>query len=405
MNTDILNSSVMKNSDRGTYLYISVFSAVLYTVLLTAPVVAGKLVEQYSLSPSQVGLLFSAELGAFSLATVPAYLWLKKINLRTATYFFATIVILGNVVSGFLDSFTMLLAARVITSLAAGSITVIILSLSGRTSNPSRAFGLFVVFQLAMGALILAVFPTLYADSRVSAIYWTLAGLTAACLPVVSKIDGRALQAPSTAAEMNRPKSPPTSLIIGLAAVLLFYVALSGVWSFMAQISEAVGIDLSTTSTILAVATGAGIVSALLATILGDTPRRTWYLCWGYLGMILSVALLFGMPGVAQFTIAAVVFKFAWTLILPYLLSTLSDFGGSQVMNSTNLMIGAGFSLGPVLSGILIEASGLGAMITFSLIAVSTSLLCVLVIQRYRSPSLNIIQVTPTAESSVINNS
>lgn len=156
----------------------------LYTVLLTTPVVAGKLAEQYSLSHSQVGLLFSADLGV----------------------------------------------------------------------------------------LILAVFPTLYADSRVSAIYWTLAGLTAACVPVVAKIDGGALQASLTTADMNRPKAPSTSLFIGLAAMLLVYVALSGVWSFMAQTSEVTGIDLSATSTILAAAPGVGIASVLLATILGDSP-------------------------------------------------------------------------------------------------------------------------------------
>ncbi|NKX50768.1 MFS transporter, partial [Arthrobacter deserti] len=61
-------------TDRGIYAYIAVFSAVLYMVLLIAPVIAGKLVQQFGLAPTEVGMLFSLELGAFSLATVPAYL-------------------------------------------------------------------------------------------------------------------------------------------------------------------------------------------------------------------------------------------------------------------------------------------------------------------------------------------
>ncbi|MCY1157463.1 MAG: major facilitator superfamily 1 [Citricoccus sp.] len=382
MTTILQAPRTVTGSDRGTYTYISVFSAVLYTVLLTAPVVAGKLAEQFALEPLQIGALFSAELGAFSLATVPAYLWLRRLNLRTATYLFATIVILGNLVSGFIDDYGWLVAARVITSLAAGSITVIILTLSGRTANPSRAFGLFVVFQLAMGALILAVFPSLYAGTGVAAIYWTLAGLTALCLPVVSKIDGEALRATPATDATSGSKPPMARLVAGLAAVLLFYVALSGVWSFMAQISAEAGIDLSATSVVLAIATVAGIASALLATILGETPRRKLYLRLGYVGMAVSIALLFGTPGLVQFALAAVVFKFAWTLILPYLLSTLSDLGGHQIMNTTNLMIGAGFALGPVISGVLIESGGFTGMITFSLVAVLASLLCVLVVQR-----------------------
>ncbi len=146
-----------------------------------------------------------------------------------------------------------------------------------------------------------------------------------------------------------------------MAAVLLFYVALSGVWSFMAQISAGSGIDLSASSLILSLATVAGILSALTATALGDTPRRRLYLIAGYVGMALSIGLLFGSPALVRFAIAAVIFKFAWTFILPYLLSTLSDLSnGGHLMNTTNLMIGSGFSIGPIVSGALIQ-SGAGS--------------------------------------------
>jgi predicted MFS family arabinose efflux permease len=372
-------------TDRGTYTYIAVFSAVLYTVLLIAPVIAGKLVEQFGLTPVQVGTLFSLELGAFSLATVPAYLWLRRMNLRTASYLFAAIVIAGNVVSGFMDDFGLLVAARVVTSLAAGSITVIILTLSGKTGNPSRAFGIFVVFQLAMGALILAVFPALFASTGVAAIYWTLAGLAGLCLLVVNRIDGEVLRKSTAVAASDTKRVPVFRAAAGMAAVLLFYVALSGVWSFIAQISAGSGIDLSATSLILSLATVAGIPSALVATTLGDSPRRRLYLLAGYIGMAMSIALLIGTPALVRFAFAAVIFKFAWTFILPYLLSTLSDLSnGGHLMNTTNLMIGGGFSIGPIVSGALIQSGGgtFTGMLTFALVGVLASLAFVLIAQR-----------------------
>lgn len=384
--TALLKSAVPGTaSDRGTYTYVAVYSAVLYTVLLIAPVVAGKLIQQFGLTPVELGGLFSLELGAFSLATVPAYLWLRRINLRTASYLFTAVVIAGNVLSGFVDNFALLMAVRFVTSLAAGSITVILLTLSGKTSNPSRAFGIFVVFQLAMGALILAVFPALFAGVGVSAIYWTLAGLATLCLLVVNRIDGEALRREVPAAAAVRSKVPVAKFAAGLAAVFLFYVALSGVWSFMAQISAAAGTELGATSLVLSVATVAGIVSALVATVLGDTPRRRLYLIAGYMGMALSVALLFGTPGIIQFGIAAIIFKFAWTFILPYLLSTLADLsGGGHVMNTTNLMIGGGFAIGPILSGTLIQSSGgsFTGMLALSLAGVLASFACVLVVAK-----------------------
>jgi predicted MFS family arabinose efflux permease len=224
-------------TDRGAYTYIAVFSAALYTVLLIAPVVAGKLAQQFALSSTQVGLIFSFELGAFSLATVPAYLWLRRVNLRTVSYVAAMLVVVGNVVSGFVESYPVLVAVRFLTALAAGSITVILLSLSGRTSNPSRAFGIFVVCQLAMGALIIALFPPLFGAAPVSAVYWTLAGLTLLCLPVVRLIDGDFMRRATTpaAAMITAPavRPAPVKFVLGLAAVLCFYIALSGVWTFM----------------------------------------------------------------------------------------------------------------------------------------------------------------------------
>ncbi|MGF9662382.1 MFS transporter [Arthrobacter crystallopoietes] len=355
-------------SDRGIYTYIGVFSAVLNTVLLIAPVIAGKLVERYGVTPVELGALFSLELASFSLASLPAFLWLHRINLRTATYLFTGLVIAGNIASGFMDSFPALMGARFVTSLASGSIMVILLTLSGRASNPSRAFGIFVVAQLAMGALILAVFPALYAGTGVAAIYWTLAGLAALCLLAVRCIDGDALRSPSrarnypdadaAAPERGRTKVPALRLVLGLSAVLLFYVALSGVWTFIAQISAAAGIDLSASSLVLSLATVAGIISALVATVLGETPRRRAFLLAGYVGMGISVALLFGAPGLVRFAAAAIIFKFAWTFILPYLLSTLSDLGGGHIMSTVNLVIGTGFAIGPLLGGALIQSTG-----------------------------------------------
>jgi predicted MFS family arabinose efflux permease len=386
-------------ADRGIYTFIAVFSAVLYTVLLIAPVIGGKLVQQYGLTPTELGALFSFELGSFSLATVPAYLWLRRVNLVKATYAFAAIVIAGNLVSGFMTVFALLVAVRVVTALAAGSITVVLLTLSGKTSNPSRAFGIFVVFQLIMGALILSVFPLLFASASVGAIYWTLAGLTACCLPFVRLIDGEALR--STHAPDRIAAATPVhrgKFITGLAAVLLFYIGLSGVWSFMGQIAGASGIGLSTASLILALATVPGIISSLVATLLGDSPHRRTFLLCGYLGLAGSIALLFGAPGVLQFAIAAMVFKFAWTFILPYLLSSLSGLGGGgHVMNTTNLMIGTGFAIGPVLGGTLIQSSGgFTTMLTAAVTAVVLSLLGATAIQtkrgRNKAPS-----ATPSA--------
>lgn len=347
--------------DRGALVFIAAYSAVLNALMLIAPVIGGKLAEDLGLGPAQTGMIFSVELGAFSLATLPAYFWLRRANLRTVTLLCTVVVIGGNVVSGFVDTYSVLLGVRLVTSLAAGSITVVLLSRSGRAANPSRAFGVFVVSQLAMGALILAVFPVVFAGTGAGAVYWTLAGLAVLCLPTAWLLDGEFLRrlAGTSAAPSSASPRRLAPFVLGLGALLLFYIALSGVWTFMAAVADAAGTDPAAVSFSLSAATVAGILSALFASLRGDTPHRRLYLAGGYLGMAVSVALLAGGPGLLRFAVAAVLFKFVWTLILPYLLSTLADLGsGGQVMNTTNLMIGSGLALGPMISGRLIETSG-----------------------------------------------
>ncbi|MCR3817277.1 MFS transporter, partial [Pseudomonas aeruginosa] len=63
---------------------IVVFAAITPTILMTAPAVAAQLAAQWQLSPARVGDLFSVELGAMRLATLPAFHWLKRVDWRHA---------------------------------------------------------------------------------------------------------------------------------------------------------------------------------------------------------------------------------------------------------------------------------------------------------------------------------
>lgn len=369
----VLSGAVLS---RRIYILTAVFSAVLYTVLLVAPVIAFPLTAKFGLDSSQTGLLFSCELGAFSLATLPAYLWLNRVPLMHSVGFCTAVVILGNLLSGFVTSFEVLLIVRIITSLAAGSITVVLLALGPKAANPGRAFGLFVTCQLIMGALILAVFPSLYVDSDVSAMYWTLAGLSVLCLFFVPMLRGISLRGHDASirtetagriseetdrgagrVRLDTAKIP--NFVAGLVSILFFYIALSGVWTFMGQLATEAGNSENAVSIVLMIATIAGIASAMLATVLGSSPRRRVYLLAGFVVLSASVLVLLGGPALIRFALAAILFKFGWTFVLPYLIGSVSALGGGpQTMNTVNLMIGGGFALGPIIAGALISGPG-----------------------------------------------
>ncbi len=353
-------------TDFKTNAYVVGFSASLYMVLLITPMITTKLVEQYSLSASAVGTLLFIEIGAFSFATIPSYLWLRRFNLTLATWMFGAIAVLGNVLSGFAGTVELLIASRVVTSLAAGSITVIILALARKANNPSRSYALFLVSQLGMAAVFLAIYPVFFENRSVSAIYFALAILAVVCLPLAGLIDPNAYKREAAAEKINSHGKRATSskrlglsAAMGLTAILLFYISLSSVWAFMAEIGSDSQIDMAAISLGLSGATITGIVAALTATALGEHRRSNLLVLLSYAGLAGSMALLFGTIAAAQFIIAAGLFKFTYTFILPYIVTSVAKLDPSGYLTSTINLVGAGgFSLGPLVGGTIISWSG-----------------------------------------------
>lgn len=147
--------------------------------------------------------------------------------------------------------------------------------------------------------------------------------------------------------------------LCGMLGILGFYISLSGVWTFIGSISAKAGISAQASGELLAVATVMGIVGAGCASLIGNRLPRLPLLLLGYGLMAGSVLLLLGAPTLARFALAALVFKFTWTFILPLILACLADLDRSgKLMNASNLVIGGGLAIGPALAGRLIEGSG-----------------------------------------------
>ncbi len=379
-----MRAPAKKYTDFKTNTYIVGFSASLYMVLLITPMITTKLVDQLDLSASAVGTLLFVEIGAFSFATIPAYYWLRRVNLTRATLAFGSIAVVGNVLSGLVSSYELLMACRVVAALAAGSITVIIVTMARKTRNPSRSYAVFLASQLGMAAIFLAAYPVLFEDRPVSAIYYALAFLALVCLPLAWLIDPDAYRREAAAEKAEQsPVAVRTSKVLdstgvmGLATVLLFYISLSGVWVFMAEIGTASDVSMTSISLGLSVATVTGIVAALAATALGEHRYSNLLVLASYVGLTGSMALLFGTISAVQFIIAAALFKFTYTFIFPYIVAAVARRDSRGYLTGTiNLVAAGGFSLGPLLGGLLISWTGnYVLLLTVSITLMLTSML------------------------------
>ena len=324
---------------------------------MTAPAVAAQLATQWQLSPSQIGDLFSTELGAMSLATLPALWWLKRIDWRRAALAAGVLFIAANLLSMLAHDYSMLLTLRFCSALAGGSLMIICLSSAAATPNPGRVYGLWVMGQLVVGAIGLSILPRLFEHYGLSACYLILAGLMAVFLPLARYFPQGSPPTEKTAEHVALASKWKAAL--GILGILSFYISLSGVWTFIGSISSHAGLSAEASGEILALATVMGIVGAGCASLIGDRLPRLLLLLLGYALMAGAVLLLLGQPEILRFAVAALLFKFTWTFILPLILACLADLDRSgKLMNASNLVIGGGLAIGPTVAGRLIEASG-----------------------------------------------
>ncbi|BCZ55886.1 MFS transporter [Serratia marcescens] len=335
---------------------IIVFAAIAPGILMTAPAVAAQLAAQWQLGPAQIGRLFSTELGAMSLATLPAWWWIGRINWRRVAALSALVFIAGNLASALVQDFTLLLPLRFIASLAGGTLMILCITCAAGTANPSRVYAFWVLGQLVLGAVGLLALPPLFAHFGLMAVYLILAAIMLCCLPLIPAFPNGFTAARSA---RSGAAASPTRKLCAVLAVLTFYISLSAVWTFIGGIAAGAGLSPAHSGQVLAVATLLGIVGAGAAALIGARFGGGRPIALGYALLLASVALLVGQPLLLRFALAALLFKFTWTFVLPFILARVAGLDNDgKLMNGINLVIGGGMAIGPTLAGYLIESSG-----------------------------------------------
>jgi len=374
---------------------IVIFAAITPTVMLAAPVIAAQFGAQLGLQSAQIGDLISAELAAMSLATIPAWWWQSRLNWRTVARVSAVVFILANIASIWAETFTALFWLRFASALGGGTLMVLCLSSAVASSNRDRTYALWVSGQLVFAAVALWILPGLFARFDLKVLYIGLAALLVLSFPLTGAFPAAA---PSVKPVLQTAGESGNWLSIGLAltAVLLFYIGLISVWAFVGTIAETSGIPGGKTGQLLSIATVMGIVGSLSAALIGNRGARALWLLLGYGLMALSVLLLLGIPGVVRFAICAIIFKYVWTFVLPFIVSSIADMDrNGQLVNSMNLVIGGGLAIGPAIAGRMLQPDtalgwvGLPGMLLFSAACLVISWMLLMASRRFSTASVS----------------
>ncbi|WP_334052004.1 MFS transporter [Burkholderia cepacia] len=347
---------------RSTLVALVVFAAITPLLLLVAPAVAGQLATQLGLSASQIGTYFFVELGAFSLATVPSYLWLGRIDARRVAAFAIALFGAGNLLTAlWMPGFVALLALRAVTALGGGSLMVLCMTSAATSENSDRVYGLWVVGQLIAGAIGLFVLPHVFAAFGLRALYVALAGLALLAAPLSRGFPSSlgARTAPALHVRGAAARTPQGLIVLAIGAVLTFYLAIGSVWTFASRAAAEAGLDPQSTGNVLAIASVMGIAGAALASCAGGRLARRAMLTAGYALLAASLVALAVVQQAGGYSAAIFAFKFAWTFVLPFILATVAQIDSSgRLVATLNFVIGAGLAAGPLLAGLMLDAGG-----------------------------------------------
>lgn len=367
---NFMPQKVILKSSLSLLLAIIIFAAIAPGILMTAPAVAAQLTSQWQLSTDKIGYLFSAELGAMSFATIPAWYWINRVSWQKIAILSIILFIIGNLISAFATTYAILFIFRIIASLAGGTLMIICLSCAGKTENPSRMYAFWVLGQLILGTLGLLALPPLFEQFGLRIVYFILAAFMVISFPLIKAF-------PNKVFKKDQPQHITTNTQINFAnktmailAILIFYICLSQVWTFIGVFGANSGLNAEENGRVLAIATVLGIIGSMIAATIASKFKANKLVFLGYGLLIASILLLLNSPVVTRFVIAAFLFKFTWTFVLPFIMATVSQLDTSgRLMNNINLVIGGGMALGPSIGGyILVNSTDMVTFISFALL-------------------------------------
>ena len=254
---------------------IAVFMALVgYSVMVTVPVLSTALVEMLGFTAEQVGRVWGADLGGFSLGAVIAALLVARVNRRHLVMVGVVLCIGANALCMFSVEYQSLLWLRVAAGIGSGIFTGTAVATLGGASRPERTFNILLLGFSFSAAFELHLFPQL----SLNGIYLFFIGTAAVCALFLHWLPTRALNAEELlqqeklADHLEDWHVPRALPILCLVAVCFTYINIGGYFTYIELAALADGISpdwvgpLLTWSSFLALA---GCALALLCARFG----------------------------------------------------------------------------------------------------------------------------------------
>ncbi len=354
-----MSSSSAPHDSHQSVAAITLFGLVGPYTFLISPVIAGQMAVQMDWSPGTIGLLMAGELAGASLISIPAVRMLRRITPRRLVTLATLLFILSNLLSMTTTAIPWFLTARVIAGAAGGVLSVVCLLAAARSENPPRSFAFWTGGQTVTSAAGLLYLPDLFPHAGLGGLYGVLAIAALLALPFLNGFPAEKMLPPQADGHAARPAAR-----LNMLAIFCFYVAIGGGWAFLGIPGSEIGFSEAEIGILTSGAMGVSVIGSFLASYTGGSAWQGRWSMASYAGLIACLAVLTLTKDHTAFSAATILLQILWAFLLPMLLAALaeSDDQGAMVILS-NMIIGGGAALGPLLAGFTIDWRGYGAVV------------------------------------------
>lgn len=364
-------------------IVIGLAAATLPAVL---PLMVGVLARQFGIGTEQAGYVVAINMGAILAGSLSCILLARRIGFLTLIWGGLAMMVAGNILTMTTDSLNPMIATRIVSGWGEGVVGACCYALMGRAHLPGRSIALYTGGQAIIGALGLALLPSLMSTYGWH-VFYILVSLVAVPAALLAQ---RAARRPTITAPVSAPvvvRSRPTAAgFAALGSIFLFFAGLAMVWTFMERLGVDQHMSVLELSTALSASSIAGLAGSFAAGAIADRIGRKTGLTIGLLVIAASLGLLLA-AGFWPYAIAICGLSFAWAYQFPFLFRCLAETDADgRVALLTPVATGGALTVGPAMGGFLLARGGLETLsfACLALTAVATILAAILGSRRVR---------------------
>lgn len=321
------------------------------------PIVLGNASDNRGLGEQEIGFLASLYMAGQAIGYFSGVFWIRRLPWRPLLVASGVMFSIGFFAASWLHQYALLASCLFVAGTAAAVGYGVTIACIGDTDEPERWFAWAWFMQAVAGTALAYLLPRLGTIGQdFDASMRLIAILVLMMMPLVLWLPNRGVKSGSSHPYSNhRVEFQTAALVLGMAVIVLVFIAESGLWSFLDRIAVAAGHDREFAGLVVALSfVGAGAGSSI-AGILGTRFGRL-------LPMIASIGLSIGAASLFylsddQFSLllAAFVYGFAWNLGAPYRMGLVAaaDTTGRFVTMIPGMQA-IGSVIGPGLAGMLI---------------------------------------------------